>query len=464
MRRRFLFFMGPPLLLAAGFATGLVSIHAPFISWERMVARLTDNAGHSTSAAHAAPPGRWRPVQAPDTAARPADATLPGDDLEDSSTALDDADFRRRLATLGYLAGHDAAPSQSGVIHHDPAAASPGLNLTISGHAAEARLMDMDGRILHTWQREFHQVWPRRKKVVRAEGWRRVHLFPDGSLLAIYDGLGLVKLDSRSRVIWSYDGHVHHDLEIQPDGSIYTLTWKARRRPDLHPGEPILDDQITILDSDGTWRRDISLLDALEKSPYASLLAHRGADTDIFHTNTIEVLDGRFAHLDAAFKAGNIMVAIRYLDTIAIIDPGLGEMVWALSGVTRWPHQPTFLDNGHLLIFDNLGPETHSRVIEIDPITRAIIWNYAGSPARPFFSESCGTAQRLANGNTLITESDRGRAFELDPTGRVVWEFLNPARAGEQGRLIATLYEVVRLPVDFPTDWASSAPPSSSVP
>ena len=410
-----------------------------------MLDRLAGGASQSTPEKNPLPPGRWRPA-------------------EPTDTSLDDPEFRRRLATLGYLAGHDPAPPRSGVVHHDPATAFAGLNLTASGHAAEAHLMDMDGRILHTWRRAFHQVWPQREKIVRAEGWRRVHLFPEGSLLAIYDGLGLVKLDSRSRVIWSLDRHVHHDLEIQPDGSIYTLTWKERRREDLHPSDPILDDQITILDSDGTWRRDISLLDALENSPFASLLARRGADTDIFHTNTIEVLDGRHAHLAPAFKAGNIMVALRYLDTIAIIDPGLDEVVWALTGIAHWPHQPTFLENGHLLIFDNLGPETHSRVIEIDPLTWDITWSYAGSTARPFFSESCGTAQRLRNGNTLITESDRGRAFELDPAGRMAWEFLNPARAGEQGQLIATLYEVVRLPPDFPTGWASPASTSPSVP
>jgi hypothetical protein len=52
----------------------------------------------------------------------------------------------------------------------------------------------------------------------------------------------------------------------------------------------------------------------------------------------------------------------------------------------------------------------------------------------------------LPNGNTLITESDRGRAFEITRSGRVVWEYYNPARAGERKELIATLFEVVRIP------------------
>jgi len=74
----------------------------------------------------------------------------------------------------------------------------------------------------------------------------------------------------------------------------------------------------------------------------------------------------------------------------------------------------------------------------------------------PFYSESCGTAQRLPNGNTLITESDGGRAFELTADGQLVWEFYNPHRAGEQQEFIATLFEMLRLPETFDTGWMSA--------
>ena len=71
----------------------------------------------------------------------------------------------------------------------------------------------------------------------------------------------------------------------------------------------------------------------------------------------------------------------------------------------------------------------------------------------PFFTATCGTAERLPNGNTLITESDNGRAFEVTPDKEIVWEFYNPHRAGPDDEYIATLFEVIRLPSDFPTDW-----------
>jgi hypothetical protein len=62
-------------------------------------------------------------------------------------------------------------------------------------------------------------------------------------------------------------------------------------------------------------------------------------------------------------------------------------------------------------------------------------------------------AEVLPNGNTLITESDNGRAFEVTREGEIVWEFLSPHRAGEDGEFVATLPEVIRLPKDFPLDW-----------
>jgi hypothetical protein len=58
-------------------------------------------------------------------------------------------------------------------------------------------------------------------------------------------------------------------------------------------------------------------------------------------------------------------------------------------------------------------------------------------------------ARRLPNGNTLIVESQAGRAIEVTPDQEIVWEFVHPHRAGPQDELIAQLFDVVRLPPDF---------------
>jgi outer membrane protein assembly factor BamB len=83
------------------------------------------------------------------------------------------------------------------------------------------------------------------------------------------------------------------------------------------------------------------------------------------------------------------------------------------------------LPNGRLLIFDNGRYRGWSRVVEIDPITMKIEWEYK---ADGFFTLSQGYAQRLGNGNTLITEAEKGHVFEIDKDGKKVWEFYHPDR------------------------------------
>jgi hypothetical protein len=75
-------------------------------------------------------------------------------------------------------------------------------------------------------------------------------------------------------------------------------------------------------------------------------------------------------------------------------------------------------------------------VIEVDPETLEIHWAYVGTPERPFFSELRSAQQRLPNGNTLITESDGGRIFEVTPDREIVWEYINPQRGGENSEMI----------------------------
>lgn len=347
---------------------------------------------------------------------------------------------------LPYLQGYRAAENRPLVVERDPAAVAPGLNLYLSGHAAEAVLMDRRGRTLHRWRQPLRRLWPELAAdpaMAKLEYWRRAWLFPNGDLLAIYEGLGIVKLDARSNVLWSRRGGFHHDLQVLADGRIWVLDRAGR--------EGRLEDFVTVLEADGRPVSRIPLLRAFERSRFAPLLRRTGRAGDVLHTNTLEVLDGRQARLDPALRRGNVLLSVLRLDALAVLDPERGEIVWARTGSWRRQHQPTFLAGGSLLLFDNLGPgEGRSRVVEIDPRTGAVRWQFGGRPGVDLFSKTLGSCQRLPNGNTLITESEAGRALEVTRAGRVVWEFHNPHRTGERGELVAVLFEMIRLPERFP--------------
>ena len=358
------------------------------------------------------------------------------------------------VRALPYLQGYKPARDRPLVVEHDPAEVAPGLNLLLSGHAAEAVLMDHQGKTLHRWRYPLRRLWPDLRDdpgMARLEYWRRAWLFPNGDLLGIYEGLGIVKLNARSEVLWSRRGGFHHDLQVLEDGRIWVLDRDGKVLPRINPEEGVLEDFVTVLDPRGEVVRRISLLESFERSGFASLLDGMARSGDIFHTNTLEVLDGRHAGRGPAFRKGNLLVSVLKLDALAVVDPDRGEVVWAKTGSWRRQHQPTFLDTGNLLLFDNRGPlGDRSRVIELDPLSGEVVWQYGGTPETDLFSKTLGSCQRLPNGNTLITESENGRALEVTRDGRVVWELHNPNRAGERQELVAVLFEMIRLPEGFP--------------
>ena len=139
------------------------------------------------------------------------------------------------------------------------------------------------------------------------------------------------------------------------------------------------------------------------------------------HGNTVAPLDG-----------DRVMFSFRNISTVGTIDKKSGEITWQLGDrVLAQQHDPNLLANGNVLIYDNGSHRKHtglpfSRVIEVDPSTNEIVWQYQDSPAYNFFSPYISGARRLANGNTLITEGMFGRIFQVTPEGEVVWEFINP--------------------------------------
>jgi hypothetical protein len=365
------------------------------------------------------------------------------------------------LETLGYLPGYEPAETKSGITVFDEARAQPGLNFYTSGHEPSALLMDMNGEIVHRWAYTFDRAFPRRHSARShqwVEFWRRAYLFPNGDVLALFADNGVIKLDKDSRLLWRYYGEAHHDLDVGDDGRIYVITRRSLDMPRIRTDTKVYADFVTVLSPQGKPLKRVPLYEAFENSPYASFLkgledANAG---DIFHTNTVQVLDGRHADRSPIFKKGNVLVSIRNLDVIAIVDMERGVVVWALSGMWRLQHEPQLLPNGNMLVFDNRGQRGMSGVLEFDPLTQQIVWAYRGNKTNGFYSAGCGTNQRLPNGNTLITESFGGRAFEVTPEREIVWEYVSPHRAGDADELVAVLLDVVRIPPSFPLDWLDS--------
>ena len=127
------------------------------------------------------------------------------------------------------------------------------------------------------------------------------------------------------------------------------------------------------------------------------------------------------------------------------------------------------LDNGNILVLDNgryhvdMWPPDFSRVIEVNPRTNAVEWEYKEENPVDFCSTWASSAQRLPNGNTLICEADHGRFFEVTPKGEIVWEYTVPFYGSVEGYMLGrsnACHRCHRYGPDYPGLQGKSLDPS----
>jgi hypothetical protein len=354
---------------------------------------------------------------------------------------------------------------RSGVTRHDLANALDGYTLYTSWHAPEAVLIDMTGKVVHRWHLPFSEVLAqsRSDRVAVPDDdviVRQARLLPDGDLIAVYErpnqtpyGWGLARFDSEGQLRWGVIEHLHHDFALGSDGRIYTLGHEIRTEPreGLAMFEaPFFDEFLVLLSPDGEVLERISIFEAFARSPYRAALLQL-ADLgnpkgDYLHPNAVELVDERVAAQVPSWQAGQVLVSLLEMDGLALIDPDAREVVWFMRGAWHEQHDPDLLPDGHILLFDNQGDAAagmHSQILKIDPVSGSIVWRFASTDEESFYSKALGSQQILGNGNVLVTESVRGRIFEITPSGDVVWEYLNPA---EVNGFHAYVLEAQRLP------------------
>jgi len=196
---------------------------------------------------------------------------------------------------------------------------------------------------------------------------------------------------------------------------------------------------------------------------------------------------------DMRFAPNNVIISSREASLLAIVGRD-GKIVWrlgpdfseskelrAIRQIIGQHHAhiiPKGLPGaGNLLVFDNGGSSGYgfaspiapdgvgafarstSRVVEINPVTLELVWSYTNPR---FFSTNISSAQRLPNGNTLITAGAGGRMFEVTTQGAIVWEYMYPLFSGANAS--NAVYRAYRIPYGWipqitrPTERAVAPP------
>lgn len=374
--------------------------------------------------------------------------------------------------------------TEGGVVVSDPALAFPGYTLVSayrpSSHDGfNSYLLGMDGKIVHEWNADIERIWPNLKDEPGFV-WdgsldiHGAHLFDNGDIVVDIGALGTARLDRCSNVQWAIRRPTHHQVEALPDGGILTPSTihRTERLPeqiyaDVGPSGYFMDDTILRLDTDGKPVEEHSVIDMLMRSGWASaLVAGPGAgkvfsEDDPLHVNDVERLPAEIAPAFPMFAAGDLLISVRHLNTIFVADPVSWRIKWLMTGPFVGQHDPDFLPNGHLLLYDNrLSGETpklgNSRLVEIDPLTKTVVWTFEGEGETAFYAHSRGEQQMLPNGDILYVDPYRGRVLEIAPKAgnRLVWEWVNVIAP----RQVGLVTDIERFPMDR-LPWVGSACP-----
>ncbi len=127
------------------------------------------------------------------------------------------------------------------------------------------------------------------------------------------------------------------------------------------------------------------------------------------------------------FGPGDVIVSLRNINTVFVFNTETRKIKFVSTGQFGAQHDPDFMDGNRISVFDNLGvlpaaSPRQSRILIVTAPEGTVEVAYEGTAAHPFFTNIMGKSQWLANGNLLITESRRGRAFEVNRKGETVWE------------------------------------------
>jgi hypothetical protein len=343
--------------------------------------------------------------------------------------------------------------SLSGAHMHNADKVYDGYNLY------HGKLIDMDGNVVHNWSEIYMPL-----------------ITPEGDYIAqeYYESPKFGKYTWDDEVIWEKNIPIHHDIILADNGHIFIFTKEVQ----MYNGRDVEFDIIVELDSDGneiqrwsTWDNLKMLkefhrpLELDQPEGYHIPDAHRmnvsiwGGHYDYYHLHYLDVapkndLEGTHP----AFNPGNWIISFRHGSMVFILDKDTKQVLWRaiydqVSDNLEGQHSPQMLPDGRILLFDNGRYREWSRVIELDPVTLNILWQYK-SP--DFFTLSQGHAQRLPNGNTLVTESEEGHAFEITRNGEIVWEYYIPeiqdktnSNAEEKWGQRQEISRMTRYPKDF---------------
>ena len=341
---------------------------------------------------------------------------------------------------------------------YDEERAFPGFTLFPVEGTAEVLLLNMKGEPVHKWDFDADRarllpncnllVVHGTKWGIKKDKWDKARYF-----VREYNWAGDLVWETKSPDVSHHDAHrlangntLYLHRTIVPAEAKKVITDEIRRKLNIRADS--LREVTSAGDLVWSWHAHEHL-----DLNYCGKRGCRGVQEDgtprkledWTHMNTAKPLPENkwFKAGHTEFRPGNVLIVARNWWTAMIVDRQSGDIVWEYKGDYKGGlgggHEAQMIPEGYngagnILLFDN-GGGAHpgeSYILEIDPVTKEVVWSYEAG--KDFFSRAAGSVERLANGNTYISEDKRGRAFEVTPEGEIVWEYRSDHETNRSAR------------------------------
>lgn len=362
--------------------------------------------------------------------------------------------------------------TRQGVLLHEQGVTEGYILFSVVGYPY-AYLIDNDGQLINRWSSEHPIV--------------ATYLLPNGHLLISVNlgqqnfpigGTGRIEeYDWEGNLVWSFEyaseeNVMHHDIAPLPNGNVLFAAYERISVEQQHElgiqtmpgGGDLFYDVILEVDrqtSEIVW--DWHIVDHLVQDEYPE------AATYGFPADFSNQLDPQYqpylgglnflrdrSHIngiDYNAALDEVLVSMWYTGEVWVIDRQLDELVYRWGNPAAYnrgvdgenqlflQHDPTWLENGDILIFNNGHPvqRRFSSVVRIElpreadgsyrliadssyePV--APVWEWRADPPTDFFAIATSGAQMLPSGNVLISHGTLAHIFEITPEGDTIWEY-----------------------------------------
>lgn len=301
-----------------------------------------------------------------------------------------------------------------------------------------------DGAILGQWIPD----WLAINEKISSKNWsvksntnakQAIHpLLLDNGDVIFNTGDAMVRINlCDSKPIWVLDELMHHSIEKDISGNIWTPSVTSGGFPyNKFLNTKLRDDALALVSPDGKIIERRSFSEILIRNGLGALLlgsTGKRLNDDPIHINQIQVA----IQTTKYWSRGDLLISARHLSTVFIYRPSTNIIIWYKTGPWMNQHSVEFLYPDRISIFNNniiaAAPEKYSFLRSTD-YNKFMIYNFETKEVSEPFAPALalarlkslteGRAKLLEDGGLFIEETNYGRHLRYSPK-KLLWSRVN---------------------------------------